>query len=74
MLRHSALKLSPRRSGMKRKIKTLNLRKETLRSLTPTELGKVAGGDPSDWDHMVVVSETCSYPIHEQPPIIVVVD
>lgn len=60
---------------MKKKLKKLNLRKETLRSLSSEELNRAAGAAPSDWGHAELPdSGTCSYPIHEQEPIIVVVD
>lgn len=60
---------------MKKKLTKLSLRKETLRSLSSDDLHRAAGaaaGDPSDWSHMDNEdSQTCSYSIHEQPPIIV---
>lgn len=59
---------------MKKKLTKLSLRKETLRSLSSDDLHRAAGGGPSDWSHMDNDdSQTCSYSIHEQPPIIVVV-
>lgn len=60
---------------MKKKLKKLSLRKETLRSLSSRELHRAAGAaeaEPSDWSHAALPdTETCSFPIHEQPPIIV---
>lgn len=33
---------------MKKKLRRLHLERETLRDLTPEQLGQVAGGDPLD--------------------------